>query len=362
MISSQNMNREKLETIAAGIPGLLQWPLLEKVYRALLLLERLSMSGLDFVFKGGTAVMLLLDRPQRFSIDIDIVKEGSIEFETLDNVSREAGFLGVEQQQRQSASGIAKTHYKFFYTPMMPTGIGKETILLDVLQTDPPYPQLQDTPVALSLFPDLGEVVSVKTPTIDDICGDKLTAFAPNTLGIPYEKSGESATLEIVKQLFDIGHLFEKVSDLGAVRSSYIEVGRREAEYREGAYSLRQSLEDTLQTALVISTEGAMGVGNYPELRKGIDGVRQFVFSYKFGVSHAVTYAARTAYLAACILYGESTIERYNVSMNLQPLSAGKKPLNTLKKSNPEAFYYWHLIEQLKRDREPIFFEQIQQN
>jgi hypothetical protein len=240
---------------------------------------------------------------------------------------------------------------------MIPTGIDNEPILLDVLQTDPSYPQLQDTPIKLSLFPDTGAVVSVKTPTIDSICGDKLTAFAPNTLGIPYEKSGVSASLEIIKQLFDTGHLFEKVSDLGAVRSSYIEVGRREAGYRDGAYSLRQSLKDTMQTALAISTEGAIGVGNYPELRKGIDGVKQFVFSYKFGVSHAVTYSARAAYLAACILYNESMIERYDRSMDLRQLSIGKKPLNTLKKSNPEAFYYWYLIEQLKRDREPLSFE-----
>ncbi len=78
------MNREKLETIASGIPGLLQRPLLEKVYRAFLLLEGLSESGVDFVFKGGTAVMLLLDRAQRFSIDIDIIKEVSLERETLE--------------------------------------------------------------------------------------------------------------------------------------------------------------------------------------------------------------------------------------------------------------------------------------
>ena len=348
------MNREKLETIASGIPGLLQRPLLEKVYRAFLLLEGLSESGVDFVFKGGTAVMLLLDRAQRFSIDIDIIKEVSLERETLETLSRQAGFLGVEEQQRQNRSGITKAHYKFFYRPMLSTGLDKETILLDVLQTTSPYPELRDTPVALSLFPDPGDVVSVRTPTIDGICGDKLTAFAPNTLGIPYEKLGFSATLEIIKQLFDIGHLFEKMSDIGAVRRSYIEVGRREAEYRDGAFSLRQSLEDTLQTALVISTEGALGAGNYPELRKGIEGVRQFVFSYRYGVSHAVTHAARAAYMAACILYGESAVSRYDASKDLRSLVVGKKPLDLLKKSNPEAFYYWYRIEKLREEREPI--------
>ncbi len=53
-------------------------------------------------------------------------------------------------------------------------------------------------------------------------------------------------------------------------------------------------------------------------------------------------------------------IERYDMSMDLRQLSIGKRPLNTLKKSNPEAFYYWYLIEQLQRDREPLAFEQTQ--
>lgn len=40
---------------------------------ALHLLENLVTSGLEFVFKGGTSLVLLLDEDNRFSIDIDIV-------------------------------------------------------------------------------------------------------------------------------------------------------------------------------------------------------------------------------------------------------------------------------------------------
>ncbi len=40
--------------------------------RALGLLEQLVINKLDFVFKGGTSLILLIDDPQRFSIDIDI--------------------------------------------------------------------------------------------------------------------------------------------------------------------------------------------------------------------------------------------------------------------------------------------------
>ena len=47
--------------------------LVEKVIRALLLLEGLAKIDLDFVFKGGTALMLLLGSSRRLSIDIDII-------------------------------------------------------------------------------------------------------------------------------------------------------------------------------------------------------------------------------------------------------------------------------------------------
>ena len=46
--------------------------LIEKVIQALTLLEQLQLQGLDFVFKGGTALILLLGEPKRLSIDIDI--------------------------------------------------------------------------------------------------------------------------------------------------------------------------------------------------------------------------------------------------------------------------------------------------
>ena len=47
--------------------------LIEKIIMALTLVEELQLSGLDFIFKGGTSLLLLLGRPRRFSIDIDIL-------------------------------------------------------------------------------------------------------------------------------------------------------------------------------------------------------------------------------------------------------------------------------------------------
>ena len=44
--------------------------LVEKVIRALMLLEGLVKQNLNFVFKGGTALMLILDSSKRLLIDI----------------------------------------------------------------------------------------------------------------------------------------------------------------------------------------------------------------------------------------------------------------------------------------------------
>mgnify|MGYP001513442706 CR=1 FL=1 len=88
--------------------------LIEKVIRALMLLEGLSSSGLDFVFKGGTALMLLLGTTKRLSIDIDIiVPNKSVDLtDYLDKFITEKGFTRYEKQERKVQSDIEKEHYK----------------------------------------------------------------------------------------------------------------------------------------------------------------------------------------------------------------------------------------------------------
>src|SRR5690606_29129545 len=80
--------------------------LVEKAIRAFLLLEGLVNQKLPFVFKGGTALMLLMDSTKRLSIDIDIVLRQAPENleETLYSVAKEQGFVRVENQHRATQS------------------------------------------------------------------------------------------------------------------------------------------------------------------------------------------------------------------------------------------------------------------
>ena len=73
MIDNKCFTTEWIETKAKEL-NYSDTNLIEKVIRALSLLDMLSRSGCPFHFKGGSCLMLLLhDTPHRLSIDIDIM-------------------------------------------------------------------------------------------------------------------------------------------------------------------------------------------------------------------------------------------------------------------------------------------------
>ena len=72
MISKSSLTPEWLATVSSK-NNKADKILIEKVIRALMLLEGLAGTDLKFVFKGGTALMLLMNSTKRLSIDIDII-------------------------------------------------------------------------------------------------------------------------------------------------------------------------------------------------------------------------------------------------------------------------------------------------
>ena len=97
--------------------------ILERSIFALGLLSALAQTDLDFVFKGGTALLLHLPTPKRLSIDIDIVCAAEqAPFERLlDSLLEETPFLRWEEHVRGAQRLPKRRHYKFFYeSPMRP--------------------------------------------------------------------------------------------------------------------------------------------------------------------------------------------------------------------------------------------------
>lgn len=192
--------------------------LIEKVIRALSLLEMLVGAGCPLVFKGGTALMLILGKSaHRLSIDIDVICPPGTNIEDYLKAFADFGFTDlelVERKQRNDAN-IPKSHSKFFYQIAYRNDTDAQSyILLDVLYEDVHYLRTRQIAIDSPFIRLEGEPLMVTVPSAEDILGDKLTAFAPNTTGIPYYKNGKSCSMEIAKQLYDVGRLFENVSDL----------------------------------------------------------------------------------------------------------------------------------------------------
>ncbi len=327
--------------------------LIEKVIRAFLLLEGLIKKKLPFVFKGGTSLMLHFNSAKRLSIDIDIVISKDVENigEMLNSVAKDQGFLRCEIHHRSSHTEIKKEHYKFFYTPLHKSNRVEEYVLLDILFEQMNYSKLVSLPVQSVFLPDDGKPLFVDLPDLEDLLGDKMTAFAPNTTGIPYFKSSDSMSMEIIKQLYDIGNLFDLVSDPEAIAKTFQRFAKTELSYRNLiGVTENDVLEDMYQTALCIVTRGMDGKGNFKELQDGIRRVSHFIFSESYQIEKAITHASKAAYLSVLVKFKMTTIQKYSYPQLMSDWLI-RTPLNTklnkLKKSNPEAFFYWYKIFEL---------------
>lgn len=329
--------------------------IVEKVIRALLLVEGLVKQEIPFVFKGGTSLMLHFDSTKRLSIDIDIILPKDIDDleGQLDAVAEEQGFLRKELQHRNAQSKIKKEHYKFFYEPLHKTNKDEEYVLLDILIEEVGYLNIIPLPIRSIFVPIIDKPLEVQVPSLEDILGDKLTAFAPNTTGIPYSKNDNSMSMEIIKQLYDIGNLFDVANDIRIIKKTFSKFAKTELEYRnKSELSESDVLEDIYQTSLCIVSRGAFGEGNFIELQNGVQRIRSFIFSEKYQLEKAITHASKAAYLSALIKYNAETIKKFDNPLEVKDWLVDEpinNRLNRLKKSNPEAFFYWYKIYELSK-------------
>ena len=121
-----------------------------------------------------------------------------------------------------------------------------------------------------------------------------------------------SMSMEIIKQLYDIGNLFDIANDLKVIKNTFGKFVKTELDYRNlKKISPAEVLEDTYQTALCISLRGSDGKGDFDELLKGIQRVTGFIFSEPYHLDKAITHAARAAYLSRLIATSQMTFEKY---------------------------------------------------
>lgn len=324
--------------------------LVQKAIRALFLLEGLSESNLKFVFKGGTALMLLLGSTRRLSIDIDVIIPESRNLgETLHHIATSKSFLRIEEQHRENQDDIKKTHFKFFFENALKHG-SEDYILLDILFEKILYQQVIPVLIESPFVFQEGEARSVPAPDFNNIMGDKLTAFAPNTIGIPYFKKERSMGLEIIKQLYDVGNIFPHIDNSAIVGSVFNDFAKTEMAYRALDNNIQLVLDDIFENCYSICTRGKSGNANFKILQMGIKQADAYIFSESYHLEKAITHAARAAYMTALIQAGSPVmLFQSGTDMKDWTIDAPYQGLQKLKKTNPEAFYYWHQCLQLKK-------------
>ena len=298
-------------------------------------------SDRQFIFKGGTSLLLHMPQVRRLSRDIDIVC-GRPAAE-LDAVVRVIGtrppFLRLEEDDRGARGLPQRRHFKFFYRSAL-AGFVEQELLLDVVEEAREVEHL------------------VRVPTIESLLGDKLTAFAPHTTGVPfYRPNGDEQLQQVAKQLFDIGVLFDGATDFDAVSRSYTAISAQESEYRGHQHTREAALDDTWQACIALTATKPVIRVQYPDaplLHDGLDRMRGHLTTpaYVRDIQARRTLASKAATLAAHLRAGvplDFGTMRYTGSaaqlaalrvatLNGQPLSG----LDGVRAVNPEAYYYWH--------------------
>ncbi len=193
----------------------------------------------------------------------------------------------------------------------------------------------------------------IRVPSIADILGDKLTAFAPNTCGVPYYKGTHNSTINVAKQLHDIGRLFDAVEDIATTAETFKSIAVVElASYRGKGDNLTIVYEDIRNSALALATRGKADPNNdFELLAEGVDKLKSHIYVGRYTLDQAITDAAKAAYLATAIEYGQHNIEKYsgNVSevMSMKISTAVSKEVAKIRRGNPEAYYYWSKISDI---------------
>lgn len=341
MINTRSHTIEWITNLRNKLGKRIDPKLIEKVIYALTFLEQLQLNNLNFVFKGGTALLLATEMPKRFSIDIDIITEEPEDKikEILEKISQLEMFIRWEDDNdRKHTPDAPIGHFKMFYKSAVDGH--EEPILLDILYTPNPYPETKEYLINHCWLVTSGKDTTVVLPTFEAIVGDKLTAFAPKTTGILYSKN---RPVEIIKQLYDIGFLFDQITNLNVVKESYSRVVQEEIGYRKLNIDADEVLKDTWNACYTLA-ERDMKSDEFKHLQLGIKNFTNFIID-RFSIEEAITASAKVAYLTSLLNKENQETERFKNPLEIKDWLIEDQTynkLNKLKKTNPEAFFYWY--------------------
>jgi hypothetical protein len=333
--------------------------LVETCIYALELVGRMVEADLDFVFKGGTSLLLHIQPLKRVSIDVDIATP--VDMRELERVLKKVCRPPFGEYVYQDWRDRENPPTRHFHIPYSSPIKGKTWPLqLDVLLGDVTYPKIESKPITLSMI-EAEKDIEVNVPSIECLLGDKLTAFAPKTIGVLYDppprKPGAPKPvpkpIRVLKQLFDVGELFNIANDLNIVSEAYDKLFIVQNKARGGTYTREQALEDSIDAAYWISQLDLRNqeINTKTDfMRSGIKALNSHILGPTFSITTAKVPAGRAALMAALLksrrfdtpLKDLRVIQSPNILAGLT-LPSRFERLTSLRKLSLESFHYWNL-------------------
>ena len=333
--------------------------LFEKFIYAFSLIEALANSGLKFIFRGGTSMYLLPVEVNRFSIDVDIITSvGKQElYGKLSEIVKTSVFTNFQEDESRAATGgIPKAHYIFEYSATMnPEG----TILLDVLFDENPYVSTVEAAIKNKWIDTEEPYTGVSVPSVNSILGDKLTAFAPTTIGIPFSTGNPDQPdkrIEIIKQLYDISILIDHCTDIGETMSAFQKVAERQIGYSGKTLAIDDVIDDIFNTGLILAKRERNNEepekSYFAELQDGLKKFSGFLITGAFRIEEAIASSAKAAYFMEQFRHNPlKPPEQYTDTSDIADWSIDNTEynfLNRFKRTNKPAFFCWYRCLKLK--------------
>jgi hypothetical protein len=326
--------------------------LFEKMVYALSLLESLAKTDFDFIFKGGTSLLLMPVSTNRFSIDLDITTSRTkLELDQLlPSIIDGSVFTSFREDKRPQKKGsVPKAHYVFEFKPSVNVA---DIIVLDVLFEENPYKEYTRVNIRSPWLQTTEPFTQVAIPSVNSILGDKLTAFAPATIGIPYwlgNPDKPDKRIEIIKQLYDVSLLINHCTDPVEVQDVFITLANRQITYRNLKINIEDVIADIFSAAMILArrdkNKTEPDYSRFQDLSMGLSRFESYLMTGSFHIEDAIRSSAKVACFTQSLFKpGSFSFNLYTDQFDLSELIIENPDynfLNRLKKTSKEAFYYW---------------------
>ena len=142
--------------------------------------------------------------------------------------------------------------------------------------------------------------------------------------------------------MYEFGFLFDQITDLNVIKESYSRVVQEEIGCRKLNMDADDVLKDTWLACYTLAERDTKS-DEFKYLQLGIKNFTNIIIN-RFSIEEAITATAKVAYLTSLLNKENQEIERFKNPLEIKDWLIEDPAYNKLiklKKTNPEAFFYW---------------------